>query len=345
VNSGCFIQITTLLLILFSFLNCWGSSLVSGPVPEGTHLKHPTLTIQSRINQGKWRTDSAISPLYNDEISLRVKKMDGGEIHWYQIIPDIVTLYNNSGWPWDEDAYKWKGYANINYHRVELTSLQNQWQITPLPLLQKGETLPESFRQSGFYQNQVGSFWLQVLVVKNGKIHRSSGVEDGDKRGITPKVFRISLRADDSAAGWLTGFFNVPAIFGSTTYQSMNYIGVDCADMLVAANNLRHGRKDSRNYNVAMLVAEGKKVSQCTILLGVPNHKIYWGKDIRPGDYLAVKYEESNRFSHIGMLFKDKDRDGLLSSADLVLHAGPEPLKASPLAEESFDGTVVILRP
>ena len=78
---------------------------------------------------------------------------------------------------------------------------------------------------------------------------------------------------------------------------------------------------------------------------GEPAETLKWGKDVKRGDLIAVRYEGRTRFQHIGALYADADRDGKLGAADLVVHAGPHALHTVKLERGSFDGTVVILRP
>ena len=137
----------------------------------------------------------------------------------------------------------------------------------------------------------------------------------------------------------------MPGIFGSSTYQNANYIGADCADILVAAICEKNGKKNSKNYNVAMLVNMKKKRSKFKILKGKPNRVVKWGVDVKPGDLIAVKYEDSNFFQHIALMHSDYNGNGILDGEDVVLHAGPYPLSYTQMEYEVFDGNVVILIP
>ncbi|MHC4711179.1 MAG: hypothetical protein ACYTA3_12370 [Planctomycetota bacterium] len=58
-----------------------------------------------------------------------------------------------------------------------------------------------------------------------------------------------------------------------------------------------------------------------------------------------MKYPGGRQYQHIGALYTDQNGDAVLDEADLVLHAGPDPLHWSVLQSGMFDGTVVILRP
>ncbi|MHC4657257.1 MAG: hypothetical protein ACYS91_19900 [Planctomycetota bacterium] len=257
--------------------------------------------------------------------------------------------------PWEKDAYKWIGLAKIDYQRKELTGFQGRWQIEPFG--KENDTSVRDRKSSSsrsswdkaanskFYHEDVGSFWFQVEVKKEGVIYRSAGIEDSDKKGLSPKVFRVSVRDGEGYIGYLTSFFNVPALFGSVTYQSNNYIGVDCADVLVAAYGKWKNKPIEKNYNVAMLVSQWAKVQEFDLLEGIANKQLKWGRDVRPGYFIAVRYGGSKQYQHIGALFSDANLNGVLDGDDLIIHAGPVPLHCSYLREGNFDGHVVILQP
>ena len=199
--------------------------------------------------------------------------------------------------------------------------------------------------KSIYYHHEVGSFWLQAVVDDGTKRWASPGLESNTSKGISPTVFRISLRQGEGFLGYLSSYFNVPGVFGSVTYQSKNYIGVDCADVLVAAAHQWKRKKMRKNYNVAMLVRHWKRIAKGVLVAGQPQIPLLWNKDFQAGDALAVRYQGARTFQHIGALYEDRGVKGRLDAADLVLHAGPHPLKLSALREGGFDGEIVILRP
>jgi hypothetical protein len=289
---------------------------------------YAAVVIQSRIDNGAWKKRQAIYPIAGQQISLKTTKVSNATIRWYQIIPDISKIYKNANHPWEPNPYKWAGFGKIDYKRKELSQFRGQWQIRPFE-----------------NQKHVGSFWFQVEIEKRGKIRKSAGIENTTYRGLSPKVFRVSIRKDKGYLGYLTTFFNVPGLFGSTTYQSNNYIGVDCADVLVAAYAKSRAKSMRKNYNVAMLVNKLSKRSRFELVNGVPSKNLKWGKNIFPGDFIAVRYRGARQFQHIGALSGDSNNNGILDRGDLILHAGPLPLHYSYLSEGHFDGHVVILKP
>ncbi len=294
------------------------------------------VSVKARIDDGPWIETSAIYPVKGQKVQLKVARVSDATIRWYQIIPDISKNYKNANHPWEKDPYKWIGFAKIEYIETELEKLRDKWTVRPY--------FANDFFDSPFYSNDVGSFWIQAKIFKNGKMLSSPGIESSDYRGLSPKVFRISIRSQKGYLGYLTSFFNVPGLFGSIPYQGYNYIGADCADILMAAH-ARWKRKPLRkDHNVAMLVNKLDKIDEFEIMDGTPNKKILWNKKIKAGDFIAVRYHGSRQFQHIGALYKDGNENGRLDKEDIIIHAGPTPLQYSTLEEGAFDGLVAILR-
>ena len=314
-----------------------------------------TLTIKFRVDAGPWKSDTAIYPLKGQRVTLKVDEIAGGIPRWYQIIPDISKIYQNCNHPWEPDAYKWVGFAKIDYSRKELVGCRGRWEIEPFSSVshQRGAGRVLSSLSVGIdpaaetphYHEDVGTFWYEVEVERDGRTERSPGLEDLDKRGLPSRVFRVSVREGDGYLGYLTSFFNVPGVFGSIPYQSSNYIGVDCCDALVAAYGKWKGKPIEKDYNVDTLVARLPRLAELNVVNGKPDKWLIWGKDVRPGDFIAVRFRGADRYQHIGALYSDKDSNGVLSEDDLVLHAGPLPLRHSHLQDGFFDGHVVILDP
>ncbi len=305
-----------------------------------------TLTIKSSIAGARWASDAAICPLKGSKVALKVEAVPGGSVRWYRIVPDISKNYNNANWPWEDDAYQWVGFARIDYHRKELTQFRGKWRISPLPASGSlSQSAADAIIGSRYYRSDMGSFWFQAEIASDGKIYRSPGIEDSYDRGISPKVFRMSVRNGEGYIGYLTSFFNVPGLFGSITYQSSNYIGADCADVLMAALAAWKKKSMQKNYNVAMLVTGLTRVAEFDLSHGNTAKKLRWGSDVRPGDFIAVRYPSYRQYAHIGALYSDANKNGLLDAADIIIHAGPAPLHFSHLKEGNFDGHVVILRP
>lgn len=295
--------------------------------------------IESQVDGGPWNKARAIYPLKGQRILLRVQPPEAASIRWFQIVPDIRTIYKNANHPWEHNAYKWIGYAKIQYIERELEQAAGKWTLDPLALLSRPPF------ESAFYRRGVGSYWLQARVARGGRVVSSPGVSQTTAKGLSPQVFRISVREGPGYLGYVTSFFNVPGLFGSTPYQSSNYIGADCADVLMAAHGQFTGRRIRKNYNVAMLVRRFPNAARFQVSGGNPQRPIRWSHDVLPGDLIAVRYDGARKFQHVGVLAEDRNRNGTLDGPDLVLHAGPHPLTYSRLDEGAFDGLVAALRP
>lgn len=300
-----------------------------------------TLEYYDKANK-QWKKSSSIYAKQGEPQSLRVSipQEQIEEVRWYQIIPDVSKYYKNANHPYEPNPYKWVGFGKIDYSRVELTSFRNSSKVTITPELLQA-TAP---KDTPLYHYNLGSFWFQVEVtLKNGRKFRSAGTSENDHRGLSPEVFRLSYLLDYSYIGYLTSFLNVPGIFGSVPYQCQNYIGADCADVLMAAKAI-YKKQPLRDYNVAMLVRKFPHRSKTRLTGGTPDRKLKWGVDVKVGDFIAVRYSPKSQFAHIGVLYRDANEDGYLSREDIILHAGPHALHGSRLAEGGFDGEVVFLK-
>lgn len=321
------------------------------------------ISIEARIDGGTWRSATAIEPVMGQAVLLRVEKIEGASIQWFQIVPDINIRYNNAVWPWLPNAYKWKGFDDIKYSRIPLRRFGGKWVIhlgsgkdgaarasaPPLEQDALGAYLARhlwgSKREAdSFSHSDIGTFWFQAEVVKENQTWKTPGIESKDHRGISPDVFRVSIKQDDGFMGNLTSYFNVPAVFGSTPYQVKNHIGVDCADVLMAAYCKAKNMPITKDYNVAMLTSKFKTVARSRVNDGEPDTDIHWQEEVRVGDFIAVKYHDGGQYQHIGALYGDHNKNGILDGEDLILHAGPDPLHLSKIKSGVFDGTVVVLR-
>jgi hypothetical protein len=298
------------------------------------------LSVEASIDDGPWAPVVAVDLKQGQSLKLRVDVE--GDVSWHAIVPDVSQAYKNAQMPWDPEPYKWIGFAEISYEEHELRAVRGQREVEPLSVLPQ---LWAAQSPRAFLAQDLGSYWLQVRVNEGREgAQRTAGVADKTRYGLSEQVLRISVRPDDSYLGWLSTYLHVPGLFGSIPRQSWNYQGVDCADVLVAAYGRWKGKRDPKDYNVAMLVTGNKHRLSMDVQAGVPDRALRWGDDVQPGDWLAVRYAGARQYQHIGALFAD-DGDGVLGPEDTVLHAGPQALHLSPLADGGFDGHVVVMRP
>jgi len=313
-----------------------------------------TVGIESRVDGGPWRAVSAVSCRVDQRLELRVRETPGATVGWYRIRADLRTRYANARRSGPNAG--WQGHDRIVYSRDELRSLRGRWCVEPFrdavrprwfDTVRRWLTLhvwrfPLRFRR--WQRDDVGTFWFQVEVERDGVIERSPGIESGDHRGLSPDVFRVSLRESDAYLGYVTGFYNVPGVFGSTLHQSAHHLGVDCADVLVAARSEHTGRPMERNWSVALLVDRLEHVAAFSVRGGNLTEEPRWGECVRPGDLIAVRYRGHATYGHIGALAEDANRNGVLDAGDVVLHAGPLALAPTLLGKGAFEGQCLVLR-
>ena len=297
--------------------------------------------ISYKVDNGDFNHENAVYLTPEQKLTMRFNVKNSKSIKWYQIIPDTSKFYKNANHPWEENPYKWSDYGKIDYKRVEIKSFENQKEVElSREILEKNRPA-----NSRYYNSKLGSFWFEAEVtLNNGKVVKTKGIQDIGRKGLSPKVFRVSYMRDESYIGYLTTFFNVPGIFGSMPYQSRNYIGVDCADVLIATSKVMNRAKNEKNYNVVMLVDKFKTKVKTKIVKGTPSRELKWGEAFEQGDFIAVKYRENGRYAHIGMLYGDENNNGILDKEDSIINAGPNALHLTPLSQGAFDGTVVILK-
>ena len=224
-------------------------------------------------------------------------------VRWYKIEPKD-TNYNNltfGRFAWDTPNYK------------ETFIEKNTFII-------KADAKPtNNFDNTGF-----GTMRFKVEFLGDNKFFSTPGKESVDKQGITEKVQRISFREDDTLLGWLKSYFNVPYIYGSAGKQPDNYIGADCADLVVAA--YKKANKLKTNYtNAAGLVKLSKKtIDQSEIYTDGKNfyHKdklLRFGENVNEGDLMLFG---KDHIWHVGVLSKDKsDPEGInKGNSDKILN-------------------------
>ncbi|AOT08815.1 hypothetical protein S4054249_13550 [Pseudoalteromonas luteoviolacea] len=295
--------------------------------------------IYSRLkSEQEWHIRPAVISPSGSVVELKVDVAQGEQVRWYQIIPDTSQYYKNANHPWEKNPYQWAGFGKVQYQKKHLKQFDNSLHIT----VDSAWLKYNNVFNSNYYHADVGSFWFEVEVIGvEGRKRVSTGLRDNDHRGLSKQVLRVSFTNGDGYLGTLSSFFNVPAIFGSVPYQSQHYLGVDCADVLMAANAIRnHGKVYDRN--VAWLVTNLKHKAKLSDFNGVGS-TIKWGTDISPGDFIAVRYRRNGQFAHIGALYKDSNNNGLLDGEDLVMHAGPNALSYSTVSDAGFLGEIVIL--
>jgi hypothetical protein len=338
------------LLLMLILIKAWPPGSAAGAEPD-TWADLPRETapsLQIRWARGDGGSDWRAGPAEitrGDAVRLHVEPLAGASVRWFQIAPDTQRFYKNANHPWEANAYKWVGFARVDYRQREITAWRGRWDLTLRPPAPGREYADLAWSGAGrFYHADLGTFWFTVEVGQRDRVLRSPGLSETTERGLSLKVFRLSVRQDDSLVGWLTSYFNVPGIFGSTPYQSENYLGVDCADCVVAGWSKWKKQPLARDWNVAGVVGNWPKALETELSGGAPATEIRWGATIRPGDFIAVRYPGGRQYQHIGALHSDANGNGKLDPEDRVIHAGPDALQVSALSTGNFDGHVVIIR-
>jgi hypothetical protein len=206
---------------------------------------------------------------------------------------------------------------------------------------------------------ELGTRWLAAEVtLPDGRVVKSAS-EIG-RGGVTSRALRVSVRADDSFLGWLGSYFRVPYVFGSTPAQSQSYRGIDCADVMVAAQRRVSGRALSftsvqgLERHAVAVSAPFELERDGTMHDGAHTPVVLrFGVDVRPGDLLAIDYADDpdgqlpRPWDHVGAVLEDRGPavprsgrdlpptgrgDGVLGADDLVRHMGLRGLVDEPLA-------------
>jgi hypothetical protein len=229
---------------------------------------------------------------------------------------------------------RWLGYDTIEYDRVALG------EGPELTLDRVPNGVPEA--------HGAGTMLVTAVVAGPGERRwQAPGFPAeplaDEPLGVARDVFRISFRHGDDGPGWLSAFFGVPYVFGSTAAQSERRVAIDCADVLVAAQRAAGDRR-TRYGSVVGLVASTEAVSPPALLTpdglqtldGAPL-VLRWGEDIEPGDLMFMDWVTAGAvmpraWDHIGMVLGDSSADGVFDGADLVRHMSRRGLRDQPAA-------------
>jgi hypothetical protein len=289
------------------------------------------------------------------EVGGRVRTLSGGDWHvcdgmvirWQRVEPQMehvdtpapnkdISVYANAV-VFGPSHGTWIGYDHLEYFETDLDAAG--------PTLTVHDARPsddELAEKRAPEERGLGVMRVQATV----KLDRE----------LTTAPLRYTYRAGDDFLGWLTSFYNVPYLFGSAgkgaRNQAEQYIGADCADILVAALR-RAGWKTLEYSSVADLVDALHPVAKPSIVKPGEVTSLRWGRDVRPGDLLALDYigAESDlprEWDHIVVVVEDRGADGpdgLLGPEDLVADSGSaEGLKQAPLGNQGLV-RVAVLRP
>ncbi len=297
---------------------------------------------------------SGVHARVGEVVRLRVQPRRGtldaaAQVVWHRIVPRPVHVdlpYANDGDPTyansvlgGEDHGEWLGFDTLEYDVVPVVANDH--------LTIEGQSLV--VRGTGAHGGAGTQFFGATATLPDGRVLSTATIDHTDSVGLAASVFRVSFRQSDDFLGWMSSYFDVPYVFGSTPRQSERYTGIDCADVLVAARR-RDSGANLRYTSVSGIGRLAEAASEVVILRrddrilrdgeGAPV-ELRWGSDVLPGDLMAIDYADDpdgelpRAWDHIGALLRDSGPggrpDGVLGGDDLLRHMGRRGLVDEPL--------------
>lgn len=275
---------------------------------------------------------------------------DGASVRWVRVEPRLVhtsTPAPNPGIASFSNAVltgprhgAWLGYDVLEYDSLPLAPSAS--------IAIEGATARVSAAHPTAREHDLhggaGSIWLAAIVtLADGTVLATPDGASVDRFGLSRSVMRVSFRTGDDYLGWLSTYFNVPNVFGSSggrgEHQTDRYVGADCADVLVGG---RRAMGERFAYaSVAGIDTFARPVADALEQRedGSESVALRWGTDILPGDLVTIGYANPGddailprAWDHIGTLVRDADGDGLLSAGDVLRHMGFLGLSDEPLS-------------
>lgn len=276
----------------------------------------------------------------------------GTQIAWVRIVPRLKhteTPPPNEGDPTFSNAVltgpdhgKWLGYDTLEYE-TRAWSVSEHVTIVGDTIELRGMPLPaRDGRVPNVSVPGVGTMWVGArATLPDGRVLSTFDGDDVDRLGLRrgPRApMRVSFRSSDDFTGWLSAFFDVPFVFGSTPGQVERFLGVDCADVMVAARR-RQTRRDLDYTSVNGISELAREVSEVVLIGGDgvvrrpdgTEAHLRWGHEIEAGDMVAIDYSSAGDalprpWDHIGALLEDRGPegrpDGILGADDMLRHMG-----------------------
>ena len=368
-------KFTTIVLLLAAFFlfpptsaaDGWSAFVAARVEPDGAFHRGP---VQAHVGEPVELTVVLVGPngdVYADASEVvrrrRGRAPDaplptGIRVRWLEVRPHLFhSVYPppNEGNPvfsnnvlFGSDHGEWLGFDQLEYSTVPLIPRSGTAMAGPMVVVERA--VPTSDRED---VDGAGSNWFAAEVtLADGTTVRTPDGGDVDRYGLDQSVIRVSFRAGDDYLGWLSTYFNVPSLFGSAgpsddRHQADRYVGADCADVLVGALRAS-GQRDAEYTSVSGLHRLADPLTEplrldlggLHTLEGEPA-ELVWGRDIRPGDLIALNYENDpsnqlpRRWDHIGALARDLGPlglpNGILDADDEMRHMGALGLRDEPL--------------
>lgn len=340
------------------------SGAISDRQPVETLLRE-TVTLHALIQRGRGDRAEFFSDFDGaariGEREVQVKRWAGAAIawRWYKVEP--LMMHKDKGndptvpsFLWYTNAYVpgspkqskgWIGFDKIQYADNLLTSSTGAWRIV-------ADAHPTDRRYD--FAGGLGTMRFKLAAELDGKPRKTPGAEATNYFGIEPKVFRLSVRRDDTLLGHALAFINLPGVYGSHELQVEHRIGVDCADLMVAAWRGKTGSKmEYTSVNgliekmepvggVWLLSREQSRerrsperqtpIDDAVLTPETPGEKPL---HCEPGMVIVFDYPGTVKgyYDHIGMLY-ELGPNNLLTAQSLMLHCGPLEPRVSPISTQ-----------
>jgi hypothetical protein len=264
---------------------------------------------------------------------------------WYRVEPrphHVETTPPNKDNPaysnavlFGPDHGKWLGYDRIEYKETLLSGHGQHLFRSCITVTRTSPTDPKVNVNGG-----LGTMRYKATLELGDRLLASPGMEKRSRRGISPRVMRVTFRSDDSFTGYMRGYFNVPNVFGSggagRTHQTALYQGADCADVITGGVREAGGKMaftsvlGFRRY--ARAVTDKLLMTKTGIFAAAGPDRgkrvvLRFGHEVQPGDIMLIDYagfEGSPRsWDHIAVIDRDRGATrGELDPQDPVLHMG-----------------------
>lgn len=274
---------------------------------------------------------------------------EGSRVRWMRVAPRLQHVEGHAEGAAPNDATysnavlggpehgKWVGMDTIEYRMDPLAGPHARVEDGVLVL--EGAPPPTwEERTPSRSAPMAGTLWVAAVVeLPDGRELTTADDDDTDRMGLESAVIRVSFRQGDDFVGWMSAYFGVPYVFGSTPAQSERRVGIDCADVLVGARRAETGRR-LRYTSVRGMGRLAEAVSDVLLLdedgtvrdaEGEPV-ALRWGETIQAGDMLAIDYANDGSdlvlpraWDHIGVLLEDAEGEGapgVLDGADVLRH-------------------------
>jgi hypothetical protein len=250
---------------------------------------------------------------------------------------------------------KWLGFDEISYFETEA----NPWSALDSARRRPATATPPRKEDDIF--GGLGTMRYKVeLRLTDGTILSTAGAEAHDIYGVLPSVHRVSIRKDDSYLGYMTSYFLVPKVFGSSgggkNNQTDRYVGADCADVLVGGLRAK-GIKVKYSFvagltKYADVIVKPHDLNAAGEVDGDPII------EAKVGDLIRINYSgrasdtSPRSWDHVALWYEDKSDpkgsdkggpDNKFDGFDLVMHMSQPYLTIEPFSEQT-PATIDVLR-